>query len=240
MIQINLIPDVKREFIHTQQLRKTVITLSIIVGIIAAGIVVALGLFLGGQELLVNKVKGDIKKNFASLQNVENAEHIITLQNQLSELPNVYSKHSIQSRLFDLLVKINPSGDDGVTYSSIKVDPSTSTVTIEGTAAKGFPATEALRKTILNTKIQSGDDAAAKVSLAETVTIGETSYGQDTDSKRVLRFSLSFVYPDGLLDYRMETVKIVPPSANSDVTDSNTRVPDSLFSQKAADIREEK
>ena len=240
MIQINLIPDVKREFIRTQQLRKTVISLSILVGIIAGGIVVALGLFLGGQELLVNKAKADIKKNFSSLQNVENADNIITLQNQLNELPNVYSRHSIQSRLFDLLVKINPSGDNGVTYSNIKLDPTTSTVTIDGTAAKGFPATEALRKTILNTKVQSGDDEETKVPLADTVTIGETSYGQDADGKQVLRFSLSFVYPTGLLDYRMKTVKFISPAANSDVTDSNTRVPDSLFSEKASDIKEEK
>ena len=37
----------------------------------------------------------------------------------------------------------------------------------------------------------------------------------------------------------MKDVKITTPSLKIDVTDSRTRVPDSMFSQPAADIKEE-
>jgi len=51
MIEINLIPDVKQEFIRAQKVRNAAITFSILAGIVAGGIVVVLVLVLGAQSL---------------------------------------------------------------------------------------------------------------------------------------------------------------------------------------------
>lgn len=236
MIQINLIPDIKREFLHAQQMRRVAITISILVGLIAAGIVVLLGIILGGQELLITKSQNDIKKNYTSLKNVDNVDNVLTLQNQLSQLNGIYSKHSTDSRVFDLLSAVNPPAPNNVTYSTIKVDPTTSTITVEGSAPNGYAATETFRKTILNTKIESNDSGQMTTTpLTSEVTISDTSYGQSADGSQVLRFTVSFVYASGLLDYQMKSPRIVTPTGSLDVTDSTTRVPDSLFSQKATD-----
>ncbi len=236
MIQINLIPDVKREFIRAQQLRRMAITVSIMVGAAAVAVVLLLAGVLGGQQIRINLAKGDIDKRYKQLKAVDNVDNILTLQNQLSKVTSLNDKKTMDSRLFDILAAINPVAPNNVTYSTIKLDPSTSTLMIEGSATNGYAATETLRKTILNTKVEStANGQSVSTPLTGEVSITETSYGQAADGGQVLRFTISFVYPSGLLDNQMKAIRIVTPNAKTDVTDSNTRVPEGIFSQKATD-----
>lgn len=239
MIQINLIPDVKRELIRAQQMRRAAITISIIVGAAAVGAVVLLSGVLAAQQIRITIAKNDIAKNYKSLQSVDNVDDILTLQNQLSKVTTYNDTKTMDSRLFDVINAINPIAPNNVTYSVIKNDPTTKTLSIEGSAASGYSATETLRKTILNTKVETtADGQTTSVPLTDTVAVVSTSYGQSSDGAQVLRFTMSFVYPDGLFDNKMKSIRIVTPTSQADVTDSNTRVPDSLFSQKATDIKE--
>jgi len=75
--------------------------------------------------------------------------------------------------------------------------------------------------------------------LTSEVTIGETSYGESADGSRVLRFVISFVYPEGLFDNSIKSFRIVTPTNKIDVTDSRSRVPETMFSQRAKDIQGE-
>ena len=49
MIQINLVPDVKQEMLRAQRMRNFTISMAIVVGLVAAGVVVILGLVYGAQ-----------------------------------------------------------------------------------------------------------------------------------------------------------------------------------------------
>jgi len=235
MIQINLIPDIKRELLRAQQMRRTAISISIFAGIIAAGAVVALGIILGVQVVHQNIVQTNIDSEYKTLKGVDNIENVLTIQNQLTSIQSYQDKRTIDSRLFDVLGAINPAEPNSAKFSSIKLDPLSQTITIEGTAANGYSATETFRKTILNTQVESGTGSdVVKTPLTNEVTIGETSYGQSADGVRVLRFSVTFTYPDGLFDNSLKNIKIVTPTAKIDVTDSKTRVPESLFTEKAS------
>lgn len=239
MIQINLIPDIKRELLRAQQMRRTAISISILVGIIAGGVVVALAVILGVQVVHENIVRGNIDKEYKTLKSVDNIENVLTIQNQLETIQSYQDKRTMDSRLFDVLGAINPASPNNVRFSSIKLDPSNSVLTIEGSAENGFSATETFRKTILNTKVESGSgNDIESIALAEEVTISETSYGQAADGSHVLRFSVSFTYPEGLFDNTLKNIKIVTPTAKTDVTDSKTRVPESLFTQQATSTQE--
>lgn len=238
MIQINLIPDIKRELLRAQQMRRTAISASIIAGVIAAGAVVALGIILGVQIVHENITRENITKEYNTLKSVDNIENVLTIQNQLKSIQSYQDKRTIDSRLFDVLGAINPTEPNSVKFSSIKLDPTSQTITIEGTAANGYAATETFRKTILNTQVESGSgDDLLKDQLAADVTIGETSYGEAADGARVLRFTISFTYAAGLFDNSLKNIKIVTPTAKVDVTDSKTRVPESLFTEKASDAQ---
>mgnify|MGYP001584056236 FL=1 len=50
MIELNLVPDVKQEFIRAKRIRNVVISTVILVGIVSIGVVVLLALYLFGVQ----------------------------------------------------------------------------------------------------------------------------------------------------------------------------------------------
>ena len=59
MIEINLVPDVKQELIKAQRIRSTVISFSIIIGIISLGAATALDIYAFPVQTLRNVVVDD-------------------------------------------------------------------------------------------------------------------------------------------------------------------------------------
>ena len=243
MIQINLVPDVKQEMLHAQRMRNVAISLSIVVGLVSVGVVVALALILGGQVAVQKIEEGQINTGYSKLSSVSDLNSALTIQNQLATISSQNDKRTIDSRLLDILAAINPPAPNDVKLSKVTLDPTQNTVSLEGSAAGGYPATDVFRKTILNTKItakQQGGSNAQEMPLTSNVTLQDTSYGEDATGAKVVRFTIIFTYPDGLLDNRMSEVNISTPSARIDVTDSKTLIPDSMFSQAATDIKGDK
>jgi DNA-binding helix-hairpin-helix protein with protein kinase domain len=109
MIQINLIPDVKREFIHAQKMRRATISISILVGIAAVGIIIALALVLGSQAIYQATLSSSIDSEYKKLSGTENINTALTIQNQLQTVSSLNGKKSIDSRLLDVLAAINPA-----------------------------------------------------------------------------------------------------------------------------------
>ena len=240
MIQINLIPDVKREYLHAKRMRDVAISLSTFISIVAAGAVGLMLLFLSTQaarELLADRT---IEAEYDKLSSVENLSDMVTIQNQLSLISQQHADKSMDSRLFKVLEAINPIAPNDVRFTSITLLPEDSTLSLEGQADGGYIAVETLTKTIQNTVISYTDkDAEAKtVDFASEVSVGETSYGVAGNDKRVLRFEMKIVYADGLFDNTMQNVRVIAPTRKIDVTDSKLRVPDSLFAIPAADEEE--
>lgn len=238
MIEINLIPDVKQEFIKAQKMRKAAITISILVGAAAAGVVVILILLLGAQALHETISRGQIDSEFKKFKSVNDIDNVLTIQNQLDQIATIHGNKTMDSRMFDVLAAINPAAPNDVRISSVKLNPDDSTLTIEGSAQNGYAATETFRKLILNTALKSISGTDSKTEpLTSEVTLGETSYGEGPDGGKVLRFSLSFVYPEVLFSNSVKSVSVVTPNSAVDVTDSRTRVPTSLFGEQAKDLQ---
>lgn len=241
MIQINLVPDVKQEFLRAQKLRNMAVSISVIVGLAAAGVVVVLGLLLGAQLLHEKIQKENIDKQFKKLSSIEDLSSLLTIQSQLAAIPDLQSNRSMMSRAFDTVTAITPTGENEIKISNLTIDPTESTMTIEGSANNGYSATDVFRKTILNTQVKyKSGDTEQTVPLATKVDMGQTSYGEDVSGQRVLRFKLSFAYPAELLNNKGTLVSLVSPTGQKDVTDSKQQVPDAIFSQKAKDIEGEK
>lgn len=236
MIEINLLPDVKQEFIRAQRLRNTVISIAILIGLAAIGVVLLMGSFLGAQVIRDKLASDAIDKEFKKLSEVEDISKIVTIKNRLAKISDINKNRSISSRLFDVLTSINPQAPNDVKMSSVTYDPEDQTISVEGSAKNGYAATDVFKKTILNTKFEySEGDKTETVPLTNEVTISNTSYGEDNTGARVLRFSLSFKYYKELFSNEIDNARIISPSGKIDVTDSRVRVPESLFSQRAND-----
>lgn len=231
MIEINLLPNVKRELLKTRAMRNRVISISFLVGGASIAAVVVLALILGSQIAAEAVQNGVIKDRNDKLMAVEDLNKVVTIQNQLTKINEQHSRKKINSRIFDVVTAVNPVAPNNVSFSNIKVNPESKTITLEGSAVNGYSALETLKKTILNTKVQATDgDKSSEVSLTKEIKDGDTSFGENSEGKKVLQFSFSFEYAEELLaPANNGTVSVLTPTGKVDVTDSRQGIPDSLF-----------
>lgn len=238
MIEINLIPDVKQELLKARRVRSTVISGAIVVGIAAVAMVVLLALYVFGAQTLRHKLADDsIKSESGKLAKVEDLSNMLTVQNQLTKLSDMHNSKLISSRMFDVLSAIIPPEPNNVAISRLAFDSENNTITIEGQAVNGYPALETFKKTIEATKIGytiEGETDAKSILLASNVVEGDRSYGDDETGRKVLRFSLTFDYASELFDRASKNTLVVGPS-KTNATDSFIGIPQSIFTNKAAD-----
>jgi hypothetical protein len=239
MIEINLIPDVKQELIKAQRVRASVISIAILVGLAAIGVVVLLAVWVFAVQTARGVLTdGTIKTESEKLAKVEDINHTLTIQNQLAKLPGMHDSKSIDSRLFDILTTINPPEPNTVAITNVALDAEARTVKLEAQARNGYPALEVFKKTITATKFEFTQDGEKQsVALADQMSDSDRSYGEDASGAKVLRFTLTFVYPEQLFTRTAKNAVIVAPE-KSNVTDSFLGVPNSLFTQRASDAPE--
>ena len=241
MIEVNLIPDVKKEYLRAQRVRNMVISVSMLVAAVSAGVVVVLGLGLGSMQFASGQADNSIKNKYKELSDKPDVNDLLTIQNQLTQIDSISSNKGVNSRIFDVLSAVNPQAPNNVAMSTVRHNAAEKTITIEGSAAGGFNAVDALKKTILNTKLKyTKDSESSDTPLSSSVTISNTAYTEDSGGEKKLTFTLSFVYPEELLSNKIKSLVSASPTGSVDATDSKTHVPDSLFEAKSSNKKEGK
>lgn len=241
MIEINLIPDVKRELLRTQRMRAMVTTASIFTSIVAVGIVTVLLLYIiGVQNVRGYILDNSIKAGDSELQKTEDLSKMLTIQNQLSVLPELNDKKAMSSRVFDTLAAVIPPAPNDVKLSLASTDTGAGTIRLEG-QTRGYDSMEVFKKTLDSAIIEYTDpdatDGAKKTDkLANEISISEVSYGEDSTGQRVLRFVVSFKYASMLLSSKVDAISF-KLSIDGNVTDSYQGIPKSIFTEKAKDIK---
>ena len=238
MIEINLIPDVKQELLKAQRMRTVVISGAITGSIIAAGLVVALVIYVFAVQSVRSSFLDDaIKTNDAKLAEVEDSSKILTIQNQLKLISELNANKKMDSRVFDVLAAVIPPEPNSVQISMFNIDADTSTITLEG-QTRAYDSMEIFKKTLdsaIVTYVENEEDMQVK--LAADVSTGDISYGEDASGVKVVRFSLNFVYPEELFSPTIPLVTI-KLSQNGNVTDSYLGIPKSMFVDRAEDVKE--
>jgi hypothetical protein len=238
MIEINLVPDVKQELINAQRVRTNVVSLSIVIGVAAIGVVVMLAIWV----FVIQSARGYVSDTAITtesekLSKIPDVSNTLTIQNQLTQLSAMHNTKSIDSRIFDVLATINPPEPNTVSISNLSLDSATKTIKIEAQMPSAYSGLEVFKKTINATTFEFSKDGVKKnVPLASQMSHSDLSYGEDAAGARVLRFTLTFVYPDELFSRAVDNTVIVAPT-RTNVTDSFVGVPNSLFSPKATDTK---
>lgn len=239
MIEINLIPDVKQELLRAQRTRTAVISFSILTSIIAGGVLVVLALYVFGVQTVRSALlDNEITSGNQQLSKVEDLSKILTIQNQLTKISELNSNKNMDSRLFDMLSAVTPSGNNKVQFSSITVDSTdatTQTIRLEG-QTNAYDSMEVFKKTVGSAIIEYTQDGQQKtVNLASNISTSDVSYGEDASGQKVLRFVLTFTYAPELLSPTVvaPTFKL---SVDGNVTDSYLGIPKSLFTERAKDL----
>jgi len=132
MIQFNLLPDVKKEYIRTKRIKHLILTVS---GIVSVSVVVVLIMLFSfvqfAQKSNINDLTKDINSEIVKVTSIEGLNEILTIQNQLEELPAVNQGRPEISRIFDYLKIVTPQG---VFISSVDLNVANSTIEITGSA----------------------------------------------------------------------------------------------------------
>lgn len=233
MIEINLVPDVKQEFIRAQHIRNGVISAAIIVAIACFGALALLSVYVfGAQAWRDTKADENITAGIQKLQSVEDLDKALTVQNQLSSISSIQDDTELNSRLFDTIATVTPTGENAVVISKFSMDSESGTITIEGRSKYGYRALDAFKKTILATKFTyetEGSSDKKSVTLTDSITDGNRSFGEDDSGQRSLQFEFTFEYSSELFSRDSRNAEIVGPE-RTNATDSALEIPRSIFS----------
>lgn len=244
MIEINLIPNVKLELIKAQKTRSKVIAMSIFAGVVSLSIVAALLAYI----FMVQSIRGlladnEIKSGSAKLAKFEDLDKVLTIQNQLTKISSLNDSKKIDSRIFDILQVIIPRESAGsvtplIQISTISIDPESKSITIDGQTGQGYSAVEIFKKTIDGARVKfDGSDTEKPLKFATDISTSDTSYGEDSSGKKVLRFTMSFQYAEEVFAYSSKNASVYVV-LNGNVTDSYLGVPKSIFTVRATDLKE--
>lgn len=132
MIQFNLLPDVKLQYIRATYRKRIIIFVSVIASIVFFAIFVLLFLFVRvNQTRHMSHLDKDIDSQVKVLKEKKDLDKILTVQNQLGSLPSLHGQKVFGSRLFDYFTQVTPAQ---ASLNNVDVDFEAKTITLKGRA----------------------------------------------------------------------------------------------------------
>ncbi len=229
MIGLNLLPDVKKEFLKAQRMRNTVISISILTMFVAGGVTVFLALFVYiGQNTAIGAVRKSVSDKQTTFESKPEVTKYLTIQNQLTALRVLHGADNkiLYSRMFDYLLQLNPAAPNSVQLGSVRVQSEDTSVSIQG-KTQDFHALDTFKNTLEKAKLTyKSDDETKEVALFSAVILKSGSLSQDSTSTSVsFEFSLTYnkeIFSPEVTDYQLSVPKLT-------ISDAQTNAPNELF-----------
>lgn len=218
MIQFNLLPDVKLEYIKAKQTKRTAILTSVLICGVSFGVLLLLFTSVNIiQKKHLSDLNKDIKTYSDQLNNTKDLNKILTIQNQLTSLPALHDKKAVASRLFGYLTQVTPAQ---ATISKFDVDFSANTMTISG----GADSLSTVNKYADTLKFTTYKTADGKEGNAFSDVVLATFSRSDKTTSYELNLKFDPVIFDNAQDVKLSTPRIIS-------TRSETEKPTDLFQQ---------
>ncbi len=212
MIQLNLLPDIKKEYINAQKTRALVMSTSIVVTLVAVGLSVLLFVYVTFlQQLQITLATNDIKSKEQQLNGVQDLSKYLTIQNQLAALPDLHANKGVYSRLLSFLPVLNPNSPNNVALSRLQLASNDKSVVFTGTTAS-FESLNVFVDTLRNAQVTYKDSSGQQ----ETSKMFETVFVQNSaidksNGKSNVSFTVQVTYVDAVFDaHNTEPAASVP------------------------------
>jgi len=206
MIQLNLLPDVKLQYIAAERSRRMVMSLSILVSAVSIGLLVLLLLYGGLQKKHLHDLNKDITTESHKLQSQPQIDKILTVQNQLQSLTALHAGKPATDRLFNYLNQITPAQ---VSISNYSTDFTAQTATITGTA----DALSTVNKYVDTLKFTTYTTDVNPTATKAFSNIVLTSFGvSSTGSKsgKTANYTITLAYDKNIFDITQKVTLSVP------------------------------
>jgi hypothetical protein len=218
MIQFNLLPKVKLDYVRAKRNKRLTIVISLLVS--GSALAIMLLLFVGVrvvQKKYSNDLSRDIKQQTSKLEGTQDINKILTIQNQLNSLTSLHDQKPAAQRLFDFMGQITPSN---VSVATVNIDFTGHTMNING-SANSISSVNTFVDTIKFTTYEADGSSSDTNAFSDVVL---ASFGKD-DKGSSYQITLTF---DPTIFDNTKQIKLTVP-AGKITTRSETEKPDSLF-----------
>jgi len=132
MIQFNLLPDIKIQYLKARRQKHLVMLASTIVTIVSVAVLVFLiSIVFGLQKKNISDLSRDIKTDSAELKDTKNLNRMLTVQNQLTSLPALHDAKPVTTRVYGFMTQVTPTS---ASISRMSADFTLHTMQISGVA----------------------------------------------------------------------------------------------------------
>lgn len=225
MIQLNLLPDLKKEYIKAQKTKSFVISTSILVTIGAVGLSALLFVYVTFvQQLQINLATDDIKRKETELKAIQDVDKYLTVQAQLAALPDLHNSKGSYDRLFSFLNVLNPSAPNNINLANLQLESETRTMMLTGTTGN-FETLNVFVDTLKNAEISykaGGQGEALTEKMFEQTLVMSSGFSR-VDGKNLVSFTIKTVYTPAVFDVQNTDLTAKVPSITT--TQSVTQSP---------------
>jgi hypothetical protein len=257
MIQFNLLPDVKLEYIRARYRKRMIVGVSVITGALFFSIFLVLFLFVRvSQTHYMKALSKDIDNKLSEIKQTPDLDKVLTIQNQLDSLPSLHDKKVITSRLVEFLGQLTPTL---ATISDVELDYDAGTMNIKGNA-NSLETVNKFADTLKFTKYRTATDpigenkafkdVVLKSFSIETLANGtgksvvyELSFGfeplvdKDNTALAPNIFAVKLNVKDDKITNPAKPVELIVPNIIS--TRSETEKPTELFAKQPETLNQE-
>ncbi len=217
MIQFNLLPSVKLEYVKAKRNKRlTVLACLLVSGLSLTVFLILFFAVQGAQKKHSADLSKDIKAESAKLAGVQDLNKILTIQNQLNSLPDLHQKKPAAPQVFAYLKQITPSN---VSVANLQVDFEAQTVTITG-SADSINSVNTFVDTLKFTTY-TADGGSATNAFSDVVL---ASFGRDDKGAS---YQITMKFDPVIFDNTKQVTLTVPKGKVT--TRSETEKPDALF-----------
>lgn len=228
MISLNLLPDVKKEYIKSLKTKRMIIAISFMVsGAFIILTIIAFGYARGGLTFLLNREQGKIDSNIAKLNEKPDLAKILTVQKQLEALPGLHQEKPVTSRLFNFMSQLVPNS---IALNSVKVSLEDETIEFSGeskqTDTKDINVFADMLKNA-KYKYEANGEKLEGSAFSSVVVEGYNISEEKTT------FTISLFFDPIIFEYDRSGIVLEVPSITS--TRSETERPKDLFEENEAE-----
>ncbi len=211
MIQFNLLPDVKLDYIKAQRTRRLVFSASFIVSAAAIALLVLMLSIDGLQKKHLHDLSADITSESQTLRKKPNINTILTVQNQLESLTALHDTKPASARLFTYLNQLTPAN---VSVSSLNIDFAQDTIIIGGNADALSSVNQFVDTLKLTTYTATSNDANHTVTKGNAFSsVVLTGFGLNNASKdksQAANYTVTLTYDKAIFDITKQVSLSVP------------------------------
>ena len=223
MIQFNLLPDVKLEYVKKQRSKRLVMMGSFAITGICVLIMVLLFMIVNVfQKQHISNLDGDIKQTTADLERVPELDKVLTIQNQLNSLNGLHENKPAAFRLYTYLIQLTPAD---AKIAQVTVNFEEGTMSVDG-SANSLQVINKFVDTLKFTEYQYED---VKDTAFSGVVLASYGISESTTATERTSYTIDFAFNPEIFDNTKDVALVVPPIIS---TRSVTEKPQDLFEAK--------